>query len=111
MRVSHGLHFLRQGHDGWRRGRVTNGRQKMADRAIQGQQGSFARGCLGEEGSNRGRRDRGQVLMTTFVLISGAGGAAWYWHRVLQLLEQAGSRSPCRVVAQSWWESAVALSP
>src|SRR5262245_33907271 len=72
MRVSHGLHFLRQRHDGWRRGRVTNGRQKMADRAIQGQQGSFARGCLGEEGSNRGRRDRGQVLMTTFVLIPGA---------------------------------------
>jgi pimeloyl-ACP methyl ester carboxylesterase len=28
--------------------------------------------------------------MTTFVLIPGAGGAAWYWHRVAQLLEQAG---------------------
>ena len=28
--------------------------------------------------------------MTTFVLIPGAGGAAWYWHRVLPLLEQAG---------------------
>src|SRR5262249_1863867 len=27
--------------------------------------------------------------MTTFVLIPGAGGAAWYWHRVLPLLEQA----------------------
>lgn len=28
--------------------------------------------------------------MTTFVLIPGAGGAAWYWHRILPLLEQAG---------------------
>jgi pimeloyl-ACP methyl ester carboxylesterase len=28
--------------------------------------------------------------VTTFVLIPGAGGAAWYWHRVLPLLEQAG---------------------
>jgi len=28
--------------------------------------------------------------MTTFVLIPGAGGAAWYWHRVVPLLEQAG---------------------
>src|SRR2546423_723026 len=30
------------------------------------------------------------VLMATFVLIPGAGGAAWYWHRVLPLLQQAG---------------------
>jgi pimeloyl-ACP methyl ester carboxylesterase len=29
-------------------------------------------------------------LTTTFVLIPGAGGAAWYWHRVLPLLEEAG---------------------
>jgi len=28
--------------------------------------------------------------MTTFVLIPGAGGAAWYWHRVLPLLEERG---------------------
>ncbi len=28
--------------------------------------------------------------MTTFVLIPGAGGAAWFWHRVVPLLEQAG---------------------
>jgi pimeloyl-ACP methyl ester carboxylesterase len=28
--------------------------------------------------------------MTPFVLIPGAGGAAWYWHRVLPLLERAG---------------------
>ena len=28
--------------------------------------------------------------MTTFVSIPGAGGAAWYWHRVLPLLEQGG---------------------
>jgi pimeloyl-ACP methyl ester carboxylesterase len=27
---------------------------------------------------------------TTFVLIPGAGGAAWYWHRVMPLLEKAG---------------------
>jgi pimeloyl-ACP methyl ester carboxylesterase len=26
----------------------------------------------------------------SFVLIPGAGGAAWYWHRVVPLLRQAG---------------------
>jgi pimeloyl-ACP methyl ester carboxylesterase len=26
----------------------------------------------------------------TFVLIPGAGGAAWYWHRVVPLLQAAG---------------------
>ncbi|HET8988147.1 MAG TPA: alpha/beta fold hydrolase, partial [Humibacillus sp.] len=28
--------------------------------------------------------------VTTFVLVPGAGGVAWYWHRVTPLLEQAG---------------------
>lgn len=28
--------------------------------------------------------------VSTFVLIPGAGGAAWYWHRVVPLLEEAG---------------------
>lgn len=28
--------------------------------------------------------------MTCFVLIPGAGGVAWYWHRVVPLLQQAG---------------------
>jgi pimeloyl-ACP methyl ester carboxylesterase len=28
--------------------------------------------------------------MTTFALIPGAGGMAWYWHRVVLLLERAG---------------------
>ncbi|MFC7595838.1 alpha/beta fold hydrolase [Terrabacter sp. GCM10028922] len=28
--------------------------------------------------------------MTTFALLPGAGGAAWYWHRVVPLLEAAG---------------------
>ena len=28
--------------------------------------------------------------MTTFILIPGAGGSAWYWHRVVPLLENAG---------------------
>lgn len=28
--------------------------------------------------------------MSRFVLIPGAGGAAWYWHRVVPLLERAG---------------------
>jgi len=28
--------------------------------------------------------------MATFVLIPGAGGIAWYWHRVVPLLEDAG---------------------
>src|SRR3954454_24350290 len=29
------------------------------------------------------------VRVSTVVLIPGAGGAAWYWHRVLPLLEDA----------------------
>src|SRR3954451_18006989 len=28
--------------------------------------------------------------MSTFVLVPGAGGAGWYWHRVAANLEQAG---------------------
>ena len=28
--------------------------------------------------------------MSTYVLIPGAGGAAWYWHRVVPLLQEAG---------------------
>ena len=28
--------------------------------------------------------------MSTYVLIPGAGGVAWYWHRVVPLLEEAG---------------------
>lgn len=28
--------------------------------------------------------------MRTFVLIPGAGGAAWYWHRVVPLLQDEG---------------------
>jgi pimeloyl-ACP methyl ester carboxylesterase len=31
-----------------------------------------------------------ESTMTTFFLIPGAGGIAWYWHRVVPLLEQAG---------------------
>jgi pimeloyl-ACP methyl ester carboxylesterase len=31
--------------------------------------------------------------MSTFVLIPGAGGAAWYWHRVAPLLEAAGQEA------------------
>jgi pimeloyl-ACP methyl ester carboxylesterase len=27
--------------------------------------------------------------MATFVLVPGAGGVAWYWHRVVRLLEEA----------------------
>lgn len=30
------------------------------------------------------------MTRATFVLVPGAGGAAWYWHRVVPLLEQAG---------------------
>lgn len=33
------------------------------------------------------------VFMTTFVLIPGAGGDAWYWHRVVPLLESVGHRA------------------
>ena len=28
--------------------------------------------------------------MATYVLIPGAGGVAWYWHRVVPLLQKAG---------------------
>lgn len=28
--------------------------------------------------------------MATFVLVPGAGGVAWYWHRVVPLLQGAG---------------------
>src|SRR5215510_3918961 len=28
--------------------------------------------------------------MTTFVLVPGAGGVAWYWHRVAPLLQATG---------------------
>jgi pimeloyl-ACP methyl ester carboxylesterase len=31
--------------------------------------------------------------MSTFVLIPGAGGVAWYWHRVVPLLETRGHRA------------------
>jgi pimeloyl-ACP methyl ester carboxylesterase len=31
--------------------------------------------------------------MSTFVLIPGAGGAAWYWHQVIPLLEEAGHKA------------------
>lgn len=31
--------------------------------------------------------------MSTFILIPGAGGAAWYWHRVVPLLRDAGHRA------------------
>lgn len=31
--------------------------------------------------------------MTTFILIPGAGGEAWYWHLVVPLLEAAGHRA------------------
>jgi pimeloyl-ACP methyl ester carboxylesterase len=33
---------------------------------------------------------RGTTHLATFVLIPGAGGVAWYWHRVTPLLEKAG---------------------
>ena len=31
--------------------------------------------------------------MSRFVLIPGAGGAGWYWHRVVPLLEAAGHQA------------------
>jgi pimeloyl-ACP methyl ester carboxylesterase len=31
--------------------------------------------------------------VATFVFIPGAGGVAWYWHRVVPLLEEAGHES------------------
>jgi pimeloyl-ACP methyl ester carboxylesterase len=36
------------------------------------------------------RATRDKQPKTTFVLLPGAGGAAWYWHRVTPLLEKAG---------------------
>ena len=40
--------------------------------------------------SGRHRAKRATSAATTFVLIPGAGGAAWYWQRVVPLLEKAG---------------------
>jgi hypothetical protein len=37
-----------------------------------------------------GLRDGPAGKRRTFVLIPGAGGAAWYWHRVVPLLQEAG---------------------
>jgi pimeloyl-ACP methyl ester carboxylesterase len=31
--------------------------------------------------------------MASFVLVPGAGGAAWYWHRIVPLLERAGHQA------------------
>ena len=31
--------------------------------------------------------------MSTFVLIPGAGGAAWYWHRIVPQLREAGHQA------------------
>ena len=39
----------------------------------------------GRSGAKNGGRD-----LTTFVLIPGAGGEAWYWHRVVPELETRG---------------------
>jgi pimeloyl-ACP methyl ester carboxylesterase len=35
----------------------------------------------------------GLSLMTDFVLVPGAGGAAWYWHRVVPEIEALGHRA------------------
>jgi pimeloyl-ACP methyl ester carboxylesterase len=40
--------------------------------------------------SDRRRPDDPAGPRRTFVLIPGAGGAAWYWHRVIPLLREAG---------------------
>lgn len=37
----------------------------------------------------------GRMTEPSFILIPGAGGIAWYWHRVVPLLEQAG----CEAIA------------
>ncbi len=54
-------------------------------------------GQLREADWLKGRRSRdescdrhGKKEMTTFVLVPGAGGMAWYWHRVSPLLQRAG---------------------
>src|ERR1700729_1495360 len=44
---------------------------------------SVSRDGTGLTGDRAGER-------RTFALIPGAGGAAWYWHRVVPLLQEAG---------------------
>ncbi len=39
------------------------------------------------------RRGYRRTCVTTYVLIPGAGGEAWYWHLVVPLLEAAGHRA------------------
>jgi pimeloyl-ACP methyl ester carboxylesterase len=53
--------------------------------------------------------------MTTFALIPGAGGDAWYWHRVQPILEAAGHRAvaaelPGDDPAAGWEEYAKAVT-
>src|ERR1700761_226186 len=33
------------------------------------------------------------LTMSTYLMIPGAGGAGWYWHRVVPLLEAAGHQA------------------
>src|SRR5215467_12438917 len=62
--------------------------------------GGRSRRCLGQ-GKRRpvlgwGRQSVTRlagVLMASFVLIPGAGGAGWYWHRVVPLLRDAGQEA------------------
>ena len=39
--------------------------------------------------------------MTTFVLVPGAGGQAWYWHRVVERLEAQGHEAVAVASASS----------
>ena len=41
----------------------------------------------------RRRRTLGCRAMTTWLLVPGAGGAAWYWHRVVELLRARGDEA------------------
>jgi hypothetical protein len=36
------------------------------------------------------RRQRRRTHMASFVLVPGAGGMAWYWHRAVRLIRAAG---------------------
>lgn len=38
---------------------------------------------------------KGRMAEPSFILVPGAGGMAWYWHRIVALLEQAG----CEAIA------------
>src|ERR1700726_313806 len=53
----------------------------------------IARSILIKQAKHAGsliRQQRRRIHMASFVLVPGAGGMAWYWHRAVPLIRAAG---------------------